>query len=325
MRAKLQTDLKTIQNKWTELRNRGGPKVAVTIPQIEEWYNQLTPDHKLSARRLFGRINQLTVDDPRDKRQLFISGILAFESLKLRSLLHRLDEVSVENLGALEEVFIQLDDLEASAYYQIAKDRLEVIGKLSNLVDENAKERAMQEHLYKHLWLLDPSWERATHTERMERRIYTALNEVNESLDEKQRRARIDLYYATTGNKHVIIELKRAGLVINSNDLHTQIAAYFTAAQTVLQSSRRGNEPLEFVCVVGKRLKGWDDTDGGEERSRQALGAWSARVVMYDELIENALQAYQDYVDQANEAGRVYKLITSIAAEDMQAMGPDVC
>ena len=71
-----------------------------------------------------------------------MSGILAFESLKLRNLLYRLDEVSTENLEVLSEVFIQLDDLEASAYYQIARDRLQVIRKLTGLVDENAKERA---------------------------------------------------------------------------------------------------------------------------------------------------------------------------------------
>ena len=121
-------------------------------------------------------------------------------------MLHRLDEVSTENLEALNQVFIQLDDLEASAYYRIAKDRLEVINKLTGLVDENAKERALQEHLYQHLWLLDPSWERATHTEHMERRIHTALQGVYDSLSPDQRAARLDIYYSTTGNKHVIIE-----------------------------------------------------------------------------------------------------------------------
>ena len=323
LKSKLQSELKIIQSQWTDLRNEGGRKVAVEIPQISQWYTLLTPDHKVAAKRLFGRINRLPIDDSTDKRQLFISGILAFESLKFRSLLHRLDEVSVENLGVLEEVFIQLDDLEASAYYQIAKDRLEVIGKLTRLTDENAKEKAMQEHLYKHLWLLDPSWERATHTERMEKRIYTALNEVFDSLTEEQRSARIDIYYSTTGNKHVIIELKRSGRVLDINDLHAQISQYYGAAKKVLQLLGRGNEPLEFVCVIGRRLRGWDDTPDGEERSRRALEAWNARVVMYDELIQNALEAYQDYVDKAQEAGRVYSLITSIEDEDMEAMGPE--
>lgn len=43
---------------------------------------------------------------------------------------------------------------------------------------------------------------------------------------------------------------------------------------------------------------------------------------MYDELIQNAQEAYQDYLDQAEEAGRVYRLITSIEAEDIRVMSP---
>ena len=44
---------------------------------------------------------------------------------------------------------------------------------------------------------------------------------------------------------------------------------------------------------------------------------------MYDELINNALEAYQDYVDRAGEAGRVYHLIKSIMPEDVQAISPE--
>ena len=171
----------------------------------------------------------MPIDKPDEKRQLFISGVLAFEGLKFRHMLHRLDEVSAENLEALNQVFIQLDDLEASAYYQIVKDRIEVIRKLTGLVDENAKERALQDHLYKHLWLLDPSWERATRTERMEQRIYNALGGVYDSLTPDQRDARLDMYYATTGNKHVIIELKRANRLLDTTDLHGQITKYYGA------------------------------------------------------------------------------------------------
>ena len=43
---------------------------------------------------------------------------------------------------------------------------------------------------------------------------------------------------------------------------------------------------------------------------------------MYDELIENAQQAYQDYLDRRTEAGRVHRLINSISVEDIQAMSP---
>ena len=192
LKKKLRSELKYIQSRWTALRNEQGTEEALEFPQIKEWFGWLDADQKKSAKRLFGRINQLPMDDPNQKRQLLVSGVLAFESLKLRNMLYRLDEVSVDNLEALNQVFIQLDDLEASAYYQVARDRLQVIRKLTDLVDENAKERVLQKHLYKHLWLLDPSWERATHTEMMERRIYKALQGVYDSLtaETEEREAR---------------------------------------------------------------------------------------------------------------------------------------
>jgi len=323
LKEKLQSELKTVQSEWTKLRNTAGRDEAVQFPQIDEWYKGLSLDHQRSAEKLFGRINELPIDARKDKRQLLISGVLAFESLRLRKLLHRIDEVSVENLDVLADVFVQLDDLEASAYYQIVKDRLEVIRMLMNLSDDNAKEKAMQDHLHKHLWLLDPSWERATSTERMETRIYKALNGINKSLTPEQEKARLDVYYSTTANKHVIIELKRSGRVVDSNDLLAQVTKYHGAATNVLRDLQRENEPLEIICVIGKRLRGWDDTPDGESRSREALRAYNSRVVTYDSLIHNALEAYQDYIDGAKEAGRVYSLITSIEATDIEAMGPD--
>lgn len=322
LKDKLNTELKWIQRRWTELRNEQGTEQARMFPQIEEWFGCLDSDQKTAAKKLFGRINQLPLEDDDHRRQLIVSGVLAFESLKLRRILHRLDEVSTENLGALDDVFIQLDDLEASAYYQIAKDRLEVIRKLTGLVDEGAKERALQEHLYKHLWLLDPSWERATTTEVMEKRIQTALGVVVGGLTEEQKRARVDVYYSTTGNKHVIIELKRADRVLDTSDLHAQVSKYYGAAENVLAATDRRNEPIEVVCVVGRRLRDWDESPTGEERSRETLRANHARVVTYDGLIDNALRAYQDYVDRANEAGRVYRLIHKISEPDAQAISP---
>ena len=322
LKSKLQAELKFVESEWTKLRNEGGRNTALEIPQIREWEQQLDPDHRKAATKLFGRINQLPIDDPSEKRRLFISGILAFESLKFRNLLHRLDEVSVGNLGVLKEVFFQLDDLEASAYYQITSDRLEVIRKLTNLVDDDAKERALQQHLFKHLWLLDPSWERATRTEVMEKRISSALDGVFASLTEEQRRARLDIHYATNAGKHVIIELKRASRTLRSIEVQDQIQRYFQVAQEVLQKAGKGNEPFEFVFVVGKPLRDWDSFDI-EQRSRRTLNAWNARIVMYDELIDNALRAYQDYVNREKEAGRVYELIKSIETEDVQAISPD--
>ena len=320
LKSKLNDELKWIQNRWTQLRNLQGTEQALFFPQIKEWFGYLDADQKKAAERLFGRINQLPLEDDDQKRQIFVSGVLAFESLKLRRMLHRLDEVSTENLEALNDVFIQLDDLEASAYYQIAKDRLKVIQKLTDLVDENAKERAIQEHLHKHLWLLDPSWEGATHTAVMEKRVLTALEDVDATLTEEQLKSRLDIYYRTTGNKHVIIELKRADRRLTTSDLLEQVSKYYGATENALAAADKKNEPIEVICVLGRKLRDWDDSTSGEVRSRETLRVNNARVVTYDSLIDNALKSYQDYVDRGEEAGRVYRLIQGISEPDATAI-----
>ena len=45
-------------------------------------------------------------------------------------------------------------------------------------------------------------------------------------------------------------------------------------------------------------------------------------MVMYEELIQHAQQAYQDYLDREEEAGRIYRLIDSISVEDFEVMSP---
>lgn len=87
-------ELKHIQNKWTDLRNEQGTSKALEIPAIQEWYKGLERDTKKKAAILFGKINQLTVDSPDDKRDLFKYSILAFENLRYRGNLDALERIS---------------------------------------------------------------------------------------------------------------------------------------------------------------------------------------------------------------------------------------
>ena len=323
LKSKLRLELKHIQNKWTDFRkSEAKEEVFDLLPQIKVWFETLDHDQRKVAERLFGNLNQVPIDDESQRRQLFISGILAFESLKLRKILHKLDDISLENLTVLKDVFIQLDDLEASAYFQIVKERLAVIRKLMEFVDENARERVIQEHLFEHLWLLDPSWERATPSGLMERRFTTAFNDINGSLSEELQNARLDVYFCTTAKKHVVIELKRADRILDSNELRNQLSRYNSAAKTILANTGRRDEPLEIVCVVGRRPRGLDEYPDSEDEFRNSLRAINARLVFYDQLIENAFRAYQEYVDREKEAGRIYDLIESIDKQDVEVFSP---
>ena len=320
LKNKIQSELKHIQSEWTNLRNAEGKKTALTFQNIKEWYGGLSQDHKNTAEKLFGRINRMPIDDIDTKRQLFVSSILAFENLKLRGLLDRLDEIDMSNMDTVRKIFLQLDDLEANAYYQITKERLEVIRKLNEGVEHGVRERVIQELLFDHLWLLDPSWERATKTEVMERRVEAAFNKEAEGLTKEQRDSRLDIKYTTTGNRHVIIELKRPGVSVKTSELMDQIGKYRGAVLNVLGTMNKPHEPVEFVCVLGEKPRDWKDHATAEEERRRSLGEIKARVVLYDELIDNAQAAYEDYTKEQKNVSRLYKLITSVDEKDAVAL-----
>ena len=320
LKEKIWQDIRIIQSKWTEMRTEEGSKAALEIPGIHEWFDNLPQHHKNPARRIFGRINTWALDNDDVKRQLFISGILAFENLKFKDMLDRLDDVDIGNLEVLTELFSQIDDLEANAYYQTTRNRLEIIRMFNDLHDQNTKEKIIQKHLFNHMWLLDPAWERVTASEVMESSMKKALGGVIEGLTDEEKRARLDITYRTTGNKHVIIELKRPEANTNIIGLFAQLKKYEDAASKVLKGFDN-EELIEIICVLGKPPKDWENP---EERRviKESLEAFGARIVFYNQLIENAQKAYGDYVEKNKEITRLAALINKISKTDRDAISP---
>lgn len=315
LKALIHRELKHIQSQWTELRNRQGAQKAQEIPAIREWLDGLKGDTRRRAERLFGRINQIALEREEDRRRLFAHGVLAFESLRYKENLDALEQISTENLQALVQVFTNLDDIEASLYHQIAKERVQVIRTLREKVEESAREKAIQQHLFDHLWLLDPSWERAATSEYMESTLQKEFEQIDAGLSEEERAGRVDIKYRTATGKHIIVELKKADRVLSTPVLQNQVMKYWSAMRKLLAAMGRANEPIEIVCVVGRELSDWQTPDG-REASERALSAYNARVIMYQGLIDRAYQAYQEYMERNAEAGRLSRLISQIETWD---------
>ena len=71
LREKIRQDLKEVQKEWTGLRNEEGEKAALTIPAINDWYEELPDDLWRAAKKLFGRINQYPIESEDSRRRLF--------------------------------------------------------------------------------------------------------------------------------------------------------------------------------------------------------------------------------------------------------------
>lgn len=307
----VKAELKNIEASWTDLRNKGGTEKALENPAIKEWFGSLAPKSQKRAEILFGKINQLTINSEEERKELFKYSVMAFESLRYKENLEALDSLTPDNIRGLKEIFSDLDDIEATLYHQIVTERLLVIEKLQLHVEDNALEKVVQQHLYEHLWLLDPSWDRATETPLMEKQVGAEFKKIDAKLTPEEKKSRYDIKYKNPAGKHVIIELKKAGRSINSFDLAKQVDKYIRALTKILKQVNREHEPVEVVCLLGKPCSNWTDK-GEEKKARDLFDRMGVRIVMYQQLIENAYKNYEAFLNKKQELGRISKLIRSI-------------
>lgn len=313
------TELKHIQGIWTNLRKDKGVKEAIDIPAIQDWFHSLVGDDKNHAKKLFGKIGQLKIEEDKEKRELYKQSVLAFENMKYKRRLKDLDSISEENIEELTALIADFDEIEATKYYQIIKERIGVIEKLKDQVEINALEKTVQELLYNHLWLLDPSWDRITETPYMEQRVETAFESVNVKLNEDERKGRIDLRYKNSSGKHIIIELKRAkpSPIPSTSDILQQVDKYREALRKILKEIGKDREPIEVVCLIGRGLKDWTDETTIEE-SRRVLAPKGIRVLLYQEMIEEAYRAYNSFLEKNKETAKLAQIIERIEFEEYE-------
>ena len=295
LRNFVKIELDHLRQRRVELKDAKGEQKALEIPSVKDWYETLKGDRRNAAKKLFGKINQIAIDNIH-RKTLYKHGILAFEHLHHKEKLNQLDQLDIKNLDTVISLFSELDDIEASWYYQITEGRLDVIRKLSRHVSEDVLEKIIQDHIYTHLWLLDPSWDRATETPTLEKTVTTAFKAVSDKLSEEERRGRIDIRYKKSVGTHVIIELKRASVITTTHELMGQVEKY---KQALKKQLKEVDEPevIEIICLVGKKLRDWYDSEARDE-SEKSLAAKHIRVVSYQKLIKDAELQYQQYLEK---------------------------
>jgi len=301
--------LKSIQTKWLKWRSDDSEEKARENSVINEWFTSLGPDRKKYARALFQQIETLAIDEPDDKRELYKHGILAFEKLVLKDELSMIETLNTESdFALLKRIFSSVDELEAFEYYHIVKGRVDVLTKFESIVPAS-KERVIQEHIFSHLWLLDPSWERANEDARMEEAMSREFKGIDAKLSEAERKARLDIRYKTAAGKHIVIELKKYRAPVESMKLANQVRKYRDALMKCLKT-KYPDEPhlIEIICIVGSPPTPLDQ----DEDNRKLLSTYNARYITYDTLIRQTKTSYGDYLDKQKEVARIIKLVNSL-------------
>jgi hypothetical protein len=305
----LRDELNHIANRWGYLRNEQGAEEARSIDVIDMWYESLSPDNREQAQKLFGKINQMAVNDEEERKELFKYGVLAFEDLKYKDNLEELEAASAHDTGEVARILDDLEDLDATRFHQTVTQRLRVIEKLQEQLEDDAVESVLQEYLGEYPWLLDPSWGRASQNEKMEQWVQMDFVDDEDSIRDEET-GRIDLKYARTAGKHILIELKDTEYQPAASGLQSQAEEYRETVQSLLQKTGRGSEPVEIVFVTGQEPVDDLDDDGAELET--------ARVVTYSNLLQDARDSYEEYLRNRQEAGRVSRLIEKIGSADFE-------
>jgi Histidine kinase-, DNA gyrase B-, and HSP90-like ATPase len=316
LRGQLKTSLATIRDQWDEWRNLVGYiKSPEAIPGVSEWITAFkNPIEKRAADRLMTSITNLKIsnsdiENHAAKKMLYKSAVIGFEKLRVRNQLHALEAITDVLSPEFSAIFASLDDLEESHYLDITKTRLEVIRKFSEeIVDEKKLEKVAQKYLFSHLWLLDPSWDRVTGSETMER---TMTAELKRACPDTLTGARLDIAYRTSAGRHVIIELKRPGLRVSATDLELQGRKYVEAMEqyyTDHPDVDRLNGRLPAIDVFFLVSKSPPMND----KQEKTFAVYNMKVLTYEGLIQNAKNSYQEYLAIKEQVGKLEAVLNSI-------------
>lgn len=303
---------------WSAERPKKKAKSALeNFPKLQEWVNGRPDWQKDPAEKMIGTIASLELEDQADEARvdLFKAGILAFERVGLRETAKELETLGDVTAEKLLPLLGQQDTYEAGLWVDILRSRVEAISQFQNLTDENEKEKVLQQHLFDHLWLLDPGWERAVLGGKME----VHLNKFEPGFmptdaDGKEIKGRLDIHYAKTSGENVIIELKRYKRAVDVDELYPQGLKYLRGVHSVLDKQNRGHERIEIVFVLGDHPKAknrgvdQDPRDYAEKRFADIHG----RYVLYDQLIDGANFQYAEYLEATAKAGALDELLDAL-------------
>ncbi|MFX1735382.1 ATP-binding protein [Paraburkholderia sp. A1RI_3L] len=303
--------LRKIARQWDIWREEeGASDASEENPAIREWLNTLSDGVRPHAVKLVARINALPLEDkPEERKELYRHAIYAFERLRIKEMTGALADAISYGAERLIPLLERHDDLESTLYYDIAKGRMDVISSFKGLVDANAKEKVLQKYLFDHLWLLDPSWERADDTQIMESRVMHEWGDIDANLTDEERKGRLDIKYRTTAGQHLVIELKRATVSCDVMTLVRQGRKYKSAIEKCAQVALPGKPArVEVIFVLGKPVE--DEADQAFVATQ--LDSINGRIVYYDSLIDSAQRAYMEYTKKQDKAATIAKLIGQI-------------
>lgn len=140
--------------------------------------------------------------------------------------------------------------------------------------------------------------------------------------DNNEVKGRIDIRYATVGGRHVIVELKRYDRKVEAEELNAQGVKYANALASILRQQQREDEikKIEVVFVLGSEpgAKGRGPSQDAADYYASSLRPSKGSFRLYDALIHQARNQYQQYLDASVKARALDELLDALSAVSLE-------
>ncbi|WP_421253338.1 ATP-binding protein [Aeromonas jandaei] len=317
LKAFFDKTLSQIDKDWDTWRTEIGTEEAKAIsPILSDWYDGLKDTDKKAAQKLLGKINTCNFhgtkkEQDESKREVLKNTLISFEKFRVKNNLEKLTDLNGIDSAAFVSIFGSIDDIEASLFHDITSQRLKVVEKFREITDENQLEKVVQEYIYDHLWLLDPSWDRVSGERYLEQTLTKELKRIE---PDAEKGARVDIAYKTISGKHLIIELKRPKVKTDIMTLVQQGRKYKRATEQWYKENpnscpvKHNIPPIEVIFLLGSVPTDSDDI----EFVLQQLKSINGTIMTYKDLIAQSEQAYFEYLQGRTDVNKFKALIDSL-------------
>lgn len=307
--------LEEIGGQWDDWRTALGiDKGNKSNAAINEWLDTLKDDKRdhTAAKKLMTSIQNCNIHTDEEKNNkaksiLYRGAIIGFEKLRIKKQLDRLADIKNVLSPEFAVIFSSLNEVEETAYSEITQQRLEVIKKFKDIADNDALEKVAQEYLFNNLWLLDPSWDRVSGRAELER----TLTQHIKSADPDATGARLDITYRASSGRHIVVELKRPKLNnLKFEDLYSQARKYKIAVEQYYKDTYPSDPnpvpPLDIYLLISTTPTIFSEDD------RQSLAKQNSHIITYKQLINDAYNAYQEYLDVHKTTGKLQDIFSKL-------------
>lgn len=328
LRSLLRKEFNTAAEQWAAARpSKETPDAMARYPKLKDWIEKQDDYQRPVAERLIGTIAALVLEDKDEnsRKALFRAGVLAFERIGLRHIAKDLDDLPELRAEDLLRLLGHAGDYEAGLWGDILRARVESIEGLQRLVDAHELEKVIQQHVFDNLHLLDPAWERATGSERMEEnlnRFHPGVYPTDSKGDPIT--GRVDIRYVTNVGAHKIVELKKYERKTDVEELVVQGRKYYAALRDVLQKTAEPRpDDIEVIFVLGSDPTGKDDVTGDPKAYiASQLNSIKGRVVLYDAMIDSARIQYEAYWHASKKVRELDDLLDDLGEGDPDGRRP---